>query len=308
MPFTLLHSFVLLAFAVSGFASAEDCAPPAIVLNALDRDGGVASGLRPTDLSIEAGGKPIPIKSITLDRNPRRVLLMLDTSGSMSAGSKRNPWGMTLATASFAVDAIPDSSTAALAIFARDVRRESPDFESRDAMAQRVLSLQARAPSGQTALYRSLERVLDDSAELRFGDVIYLVTDGGNNEGNATRSDAARKLVARGIRVFVFLVESDLPFLTPEEIDGQSEIQGLAESTGGALIKISSAQLTQSQREPLRRLGRQVADEAAAFYRLDLGTSPPRKPTRVKAKIIDPERSRNIQTITYSHEILACGH
>lgn len=306
MPVSL-YSLFLVAFAMHGFASAEECAPPAIVLNALDRDGGVASGLRPSDLSIEVGGKPIPINSITLDRDPRRILLMLDTSGSMSAHSTRNAWGTTLATASFAVEAIPDSSTAALAIFAREVHRESPDFESRDAVAQRVLNLKVREPYGATALYRSLERALDDSTELRFGDIIYLVTDGGNNEGNATRSDAARKLIARGIRVFVFLVESDQP-LTPEESAGQAEIQGLAESTGGAFMKISPTQLTQSQREPLRRLGRQVVAEAAAFYRLDLDTSPPRKPRHVKAKIVDPERSRNIQAITYFREILACGH
>jgi hypothetical protein len=305
MSASLFRSCVALALIACGVASAQDCAPPTLALNVLGRDGGMERGLRPSDLNVEVHGKPVSVSAITIDKRPRRIALLVDTSSSMSGDSKRNPWGITLATAAFAVDAIPINSVAALAIFAQKLRRESPNFESREAVGDRVLGLKELSPYGPTALYNSLEELVDEFAGLRFGDVIYLVTDGGNTSGG-TRAEAVRVLNARGIRVFIFLVEMNRGFPTEEEKLGPPEMEEMAQSTGGNLIKVSSAQLVPSQRGALDKLGRQIADQAAEFYRVEVNAAPLKKAERVKVKLVDRDREKNVQTVTYAREIAGC--
>jgi hypothetical protein len=136
---------------------------------------------------------------------------------------------------------------------------------------------------------------------------MYLVTDGGNNKGKGDVIEATRKLVARGIRVFIFLVRQDRRLETQEETEGASEMQVMADSSGGALIKISSVQLAQSQRGQLNTLSHQIVNQAAEFYRLDVGMNPPGKPEHLKINLVNRDKAKN-STISYSHEIEACQH
>jgi hypothetical protein len=292
-------------FLLSCSAVAGECSLPIILVNTADRDFKIQASLEATDLSVEVDGRRVQIRSLSPDNRPRRIVVMIDSSGSMEASLQKRGWGVGLATADYAVDVVPASATVALVTFSDKLQRESSGFENPKVVGTRVVDLKRTEPHRMTRLFDSIHQVLTDFTELQSGDAIYLVTDGGDNKSVISPGKLRQELIVRGIRVFLFLVSSLNVFHTAEELDGASEIQRLAEFTGGDIVPISAAAIAGADRAQLEKLAPHIVSEVESVYRMELGISAPGKPAHVKVSFTDRKRARNGH-IAYSHEIAPC--
>jgi len=230
---------------------------------------------------------------------------MVDTSGSMEASEQKRGWGVALPAAAYAVDAVPASASVALATFSDKLQQESSDFENPKIVGGRVLDLKSRQPQGMTRLFDSIHQVLVDFTELRSGDAIYVVTDGGDNKSRISQVKLIQELIVRGIRVFVFLVQRPNEPQTVEERSGAYQMEDLAEFTGGDVVPISAAGIAGAHRAQLDKLAPHIASEVENVYRVELGISAPGKAAHVKVSFVDRNRTKN-EHIAYSHEIAPC--
>jgi len=276
------------------------------LLNAFDSNFKIQRDLRAEDLKVDVDRKQVPILSLSLDAHPRRIVLMVDTSGSMEASSQKSGWGITLLAAAFAADVVPASAAAALATFSDKLRRESSDFENRQLVGARVLDLAKRHPEGPTSLFDSIDQVLIEFKELNLGDAIYVVTDGGDNKSRISLRRLEEQLISRGVRVFVFLVLQG-GSRTEEEVSGASQMDSFAESTGGDVVRISSAETSANGRAQLAKLAPRIVGEVEGVYRLELGISPAvERAARVKVAFVDRDRVKNTRNIAYPHQFVPC--
>jgi len=296
-----LRASLLLA---CSFAVAGDCSPPSILLNALDSNFKIERDLRAEDIKVEVDRKQAQILSLSLDTHPRRIVVMVDSSGSMEASPQKSGWGITLPAAAYAVDVLPASASPALVTFSDKLRRESSDFENRKLVGARVLNLAKRHPEGPTSLFDSIDQVLVEFQELHFGDAIYLVTDGLDNKSRISLPKLEKELISRGVRVFVFLVVRE-GSRTEEEMSG-TQMDGFAESTGGEIVRISSAEIAGNERAQLDRLAPQIVGQVEGVYHLELGLSEVEKAARVNVAFADRDRRKNTHSIAYSHQIAPC--
>lgn len=65
----------------------------------------------------------------------------------------------------------------------------------------------------------------------QFADSVFLVTDGDDNFRTGKPQQVVESLAARGVRVFVFLVDSGV-YKTPEEREAPESMEELARQTG----------------------------------------------------------------------------
>lgn len=283
--------------------AASDCSTGTILLNAFDRNFNIERDLRAEDIRVEVNGKPPAILSFSLDTHPRRIVLMLDSSGSLQASEQQSRWGIGLPAAAYAANVVPASASSQLVTFSDKLRRESSDFENRKVVQGRIFDLSKKQPKGRTSLFDSVHQVLAEFKELHSGDAIYLVTDGGDNKSRISRAEVTDELISRGIRVFVFLVAQETP-QTEEERSGALDMVGFAESTAGAVVQMTLSDV--EGREQLDKLAPQIIAQVEGVYQLELGISEGKRTSRVKVTFIDPDRKHSTRKTVYSQRIVPC--
>jgi len=79
---------------------------------------------------------------------------------------------------------------------------------------------------------------------------------------------------------------------------------GFAESTGGAVVRITSADVAGS--EQLDNLAPQIVAQVEGVYRLELGISGVKRTSRVKVALIDRDRKHRTRNTVYSQQIVSC--
>ena len=91
---------------------------------------------------------------------------------------------------------------------------------------------------GKTALYDSLLAGLQLLGSPTSSDILYAITDAGDNSSHAVPKDVAKALTSSGVHLFVSLLASNPSFRnrTPEEIMGPEDLSDLVHKTGGKLI------------------------------------------------------------------------
>lgn len=131
------------------------------------------------------------------------------------------------------------------------------------------------------------------------------MTDGGDNNSRISRAKVVEELelIGRGIRVFIFLVAQKAP-LTEEGRMGGQYMYGFAQSTGGAVIRMTFANV--AERDQLDNLAPQIVAQVEGVYRLELGISAVKKTSRVKIVFIDSDRKHSTRNPVYSQQIAPC--
>jgi len=277
----------------------QDCSRQTIPLTVLKS---VGSPWDWHSLNLTVAGRQVPIQSMSATTQPPRVLVLVDTSGSMAShfgGGGRPNWGVGLRTAAFAVDATPLDSSVSLGTF--NERDKFGQFESRQAAAKDLVALAQEEPRHRTALYDALKDAATQFQPAEFGDTIFLVTDGGNNHSVELQKRVQQELMARGIRVFVFLV-TDKDFKTQEEREAPDDMWEVANVTGGALVQADwSKQWVAS--DEAKKMVQQIRTMVRWPYQLQFKLDQPlQKPGKLK---ITPPDKRSLD-LSYPHEVLPC--
>lgn len=264
--------------------------------------------------------KPVRILSAMRDLGPRRIVVLLDASGSM-AGLTKGKWDFVQRAASDVAAHAPADSSVALVVFNDKVKQKVDFSAGPQAVLERIAQVRAgrtpdRLPAGRTPLRDAILEGLKLLEPATPGDVIYVITDGGDNASKSSPVAVEKALVSAGIRLFGFLV-ADSPELrrVPEEESGRHDFLQLVQATGGSTFDVSSTgwselwyPVEERDRLALKAVIGGLYLQMAQFYRLEVDLPEPvTKPRRWKLEMVN-ERGAKMKEwqVAYQATLLPC--
>lgn len=318
-----LITFIILIVAFLSAAGAKpqqvSCVDRTIPVNALDDKGVQITNLKALDLQARLRGKPTTILSLTEDSGPRRILILLDASGSMTADTE-DKWRLALKAANNLVTNSSETPAFSLIIFTDKVQETLGFEQGRDSIAKRLKELSPgkkalpKKTRPTTALWDAISAGADILGSSNSGDVIYAITDGGDNASNEKEALVERKLLDRGIRLFGFFFDERSS--SDPDVSNLTDTIGMADDTGGDAIAIlprmAFSEPYNFTKDELLRLDQSqqtLFGEIAHFYRLGLALSQNgEKPEDLLLSFSHPkdQKWRGIH-LRYPHKISPCS-
>jgi hypothetical protein len=232
---------IFLLLATSLFA--QDCLTRKLFINISNKEWQRVSGIPAENIQRTYRGKPITILGLKTDYSPkRRVLLLLDTSGSMSSvpdtrtGQQNTALSMIIEKI---IALIPPETPLAVGHFGPKV--ELPTAFDSDRVhtieAVKTILAQQRKFHGRTPLFDALHAGATLFSPHQPGDSIIVITDASENASN-NLDKVAREFERSGLRLFAFVLNDEVRS-TPEEVEGPRRLSDLIERTGGFLVSVS---------------------------------------------------------------------
>ncbi len=262
----------------------EPCTPEPILVSVVDLHGKPQDSLDKSNFEVKVGRKVVELKEVIYKVQPSRMVVVLDTSGSMGGSSgSHEKWEITRAAVQEVLSVPAPAVPIALIAFSNTVYKTFPFDQSRSAMLSWLDSIdpkQRSGPHGKTALRDAIaaaNHLLDTHHE---GDIIYAITDGGENDSKITTTrELQSQLLRNHVRLYTFLLAEHSPI--DEESTGKRDLGDMVANTGGLLFgeasrdSLSWANLPQySFNDKIKdRIAGQTAmliAQTAAFYRIDL--------------------------------------
>jgi uncharacterized protein YegL len=256
------------------------------------------SSFQPIQVQVQIAGGRASVLSFEQRNISPRVILLLDTSGSMG-GTHSWKWDNALLAARFVLNAVPPQSQVALVTFSEGANLST--FMDRQAVAQKVVDLKEAKPHGSTALYDAIQGSVQLFGMPQFGDAIYIVSDGADNYGAAQRKPVSNELIRRGIRVFAFIVE-DSGAKTPEERQGPANLKDFVNLAGGGTTLEGPLDTKWFASKDATEAGMAVRAQLQLPYRLEFGLAAPIAKT-VKLQVTTALKGVEL---AYPHRIETC--
>src|SRR5260370_1047667 len=223
---------LLLTGAICSPAQVGTLCPSVIIVNVLDQNGRPVSDLAKTGFRVRIDRRPVDVRDAEYRIIPRRMVVIVDLSGSMVGGSR----SFERAAAEEFMSSAPSQIPIALVSFSgKEI--ESMGFDhlrNQTATELRRVMETPGGSKGRTAIYDAIMagiRILQPS---QFGDSIYLITDGGDNSSSVTGSEVREALLKNEVRLFPFLVENG--YFEEEKVAGYRAISDLASDSGGYMF------------------------------------------------------------------------
>jgi hypothetical protein len=321
-----LCSLAYFLLAVSAQAQDDSCLRRTIPISVIEKTGSPATGLVAGDLRGVFRRKPVHILSATQDIRPRRIIILLDASGSMMTENQAK-WQLALLAATKLVTGAPETEKISLVMFTDQIEG-TPDLgERRDSILRRLQEV----ASGRKAFPKGIRRTAVWDAVLAgalalgpsaFGDAIYLITDGGDNASLEKPSFVERTLLESGVRLFGFFFDERSP-LEPGAY-GLSDIINLVDDTGGVALTLSPREtddawqitpthtLYASPKEMLSQLDSSIQTQLrhiSQFYNLEVAL--PRKVDKPGDLLLTFARSRDKpwhdRILSYARKFFPCS-
>lgn len=213
----------------------------------------------------------------------RRVVILLDVSGSMLQ-TELDQWTLALQVVGDAAANLPPEIHLAFVTFDEKIV-DTIDFrKGRGAIANRIIALTKGAKaipsrSRRTALFDSLRRVLSLVGPLHPGDVVYLITDGGDNLSRTSATEVETVFLTSQVRLFAFLLMERSALGYPFSRNAPLSFREFVESTGGGLVSVSaggeigrrSFHLSEGEKAGVAVTLRRLYDEMKEFSWLEIG-------------------------------------
>lgn len=196
------------------------------------------------DLEAKIRGKPVTIVSLAPDPRPHRIVLVLDTSGSMGASFEGEPgvWKLELSLAHHFFDVNRQGSQMAL-LFFNDQVNDVIEFRGNAAVGDKLQQVGIRDYAkthikGRTALRDAIMRGIQLLDHPTSADAIYVLTDGGDNASHQSAGELDRRLAVTSVRLFAVLLLKEARYRnrTPEEENGPEELAEIARKSGGEIL------------------------------------------------------------------------
>jgi Mg-chelatase subunit ChlD len=229
---------LFLALPASHFAQQQDCNHRSIFANVVDENQVPVSGLTAENFRGEFQGKPVRIVTAKWDTSPKRIVILLDFSGSMSIGQK-NLQGILLVWRFLMT--VPEGTQVALITFGDEVNVRSGFLGDRQALkqlAENITHVGAKAFKGRTSLWDAIAEAIRLLERPQLGDALFLATDGGDNASKQSRRAVEQLVQNAGLRFFAAMLWDigEYRKFDDNERTSYSELQDIAEKGGGAVF------------------------------------------------------------------------
>ena len=275
-PAVALLAALMVTLALPGAVAPQEpnCRRRTVLVNVVDRDGFPVQGFSAEHFRASFRGQPVRILSAQVESRPRRIVVLLDASGSMQ--STPSKWEMARRMAGDLIALIPAENSVALVTFGDKVY-ETVGFSQKPKEAlEKIISLESPKPTkgkigGRTALWDALLAALAMFGSPQSGDLIYVISDGGANVGRSSLRDVERAFLDSGTRAFAFALVDFSAMRSPEETNGLSNMKELTELTGGNLICVTVEYYAPRKHSDGVALGvRALYQQMISFYRLEI--------------------------------------
>ena len=284
-----------------------------MVVSVRDRDGQPLHGLNPANFHGSMHGRPVRISSVEAGPAVRRIVVLLDSSGSMTVPAEK--WRLARLLAGDIVAHASASSQLALVTFSGEIRGIEGFSVGRSALLDKIRKIDdPQQQGGPTGIADAIAKALDLLSPAQPGDSIYLITDGYDNHSKHKPRQLRDALTTSGTRLFAFLLMD--PMAGGNGPDAQ-DFRTLANESGGALAKFGVQSLVigtaQWHLQPRTRaaisLGAEVLyRQMENTYRLELELpSVLNKAQKWKLDVVDTQGSKHKDIdVIYPHELFPC--
>ena len=313
-------------------AQDDPCLTRTVVVTAIETQGNPVKNLQASDLAGKLHGQPVQVVSLELTRRRPRIMVVLDMSGSMVAPDDR-VWPITRMMLEDVVRLDSEAGQMGLALFGTEVFKLVGLSSDLYAVHKEVAALlRASAenvspmPERKTALWDALWQAADQLKPPVVGDVIYALTDGGDNHSKHTVEQLKERLLHRGTRVFAFIPTADIlsRSRSPEDSSGPGILGDAVKVSGGSFISICPDRrsencqgilpyfgnwISRENRSVLLDAAHRLYQQMAVFYEVKVQLrSPVEKMEKFEINAVDDRghKRRDIDLL-YPHRLPPCA-
>jgi hypothetical protein len=240
-------ALVLVFALISAAAGAQDnpCLERTVLVSALENTGRQASGFQADDFDARIGGQKIQVTSVRPAPADRRVVFLLDVSGSMGGRRVHDKWHTTVAIGNQVLSSAPASVSLAMIAFS-DKFLDLVDFgpPARSEIASKLQKYEAMSPLGRTPLLDTVDRAIGMLTPSRPADSIYLISDAGDNHSKDTVDRVRERLRTSGVRLDLIYIREDVmaSSMDPHFSDDKPDIfSTLALESGGWVLDVPAS-------------------------------------------------------------------
>jgi von Willebrand factor type A domain len=309
LAMTIFRTTVLLSLAFPLLMAAQEhntCENRTLPANVVDAHGQQILGLTTDQFRAEYHGQTIKVISAKFESGAPRILLLVDTSRSVSSDPRQ--WELVKSVARDMVSKGPPQAKLALATFSDKFETNVRFGQDRDAVREAILGLTAPSHiastvAGETALYDAILEAADMFGEPQSGDVVYVITDGLDNESKTTTGKVLQYLEQRNIRLFMSVIHNSRFTPLPGASDGPEIVGITARETGGDYTTLETGYVKSAIAV------HQLYDLMASFYLLDLESiKAPDKSRKLKLAVVDTSgKKMKGTTVLYPQDVSLCA-
>jgi hypothetical protein len=321
---------ILPAFFCPGFAQQvpnSSKGKRSVVVNVLDVHGNAVRDLAKENFRLRLNGKPVEVLDARYTFAPRRIVVLLDMSGSMTQEAGSAKWRIAREAVDDLLTATPTDVPIAMLTFTSNVR-DTFDFSTSRSVITNWLS---KGPGQQpklkfparTALLDAILAGLKVLSPIQSGDAVYLITDGGDNVSQATLVQTEAALLDSGARLFALLFDlplpapDDDPVTVTQEQEERVPFRNMVNYSGGSVFSIAGRRLNRASadyeytydeenRKTLNLYTKELNVQVNGFWTLDLTEPSSNKGSRMNVEVVDHKgKTRKDVRVTYSRMLSA---
>jgi hypothetical protein len=273
------------------------------LVNVLDLSGNAVRDLTKDNFHVKVNKQPVAVLSADYTVGPRRIVVLLDMSGSMGANIDTKKWQIARDAVEDLFTQTPTDIPIAFLTFSDQVHDVFDFRESRVAISRWFDGgpTQRTDLKGRTALRDAILAGVKMLQPFRAGDAIYAITDGGDNSSHVSLDQAKATLRDSGARLFAFLFAEHTPL--GEEVLSGGSLSEMARDSGGFVFGIPGggalAQLSgwvsqdyydynERTREKIRLFTRALNIQVNGFYTVQVAAPVQRgKVGKISMEIVD---------------------
>lgn len=241
MPVIVPFLFSALVVTLQLHAQTNTCLGQTVPVTVLTEKGDLVPGLTADNFKAFIHHASVKILSLTPDRSPRRVVIVLDASRGMT--SEKSEWDFYLLTAKELIKEMPSGTQLGLVVFSAQAEKAvalTTDWESvlvqLKTIKENYRTLIKDERSQKTALWDSLNESLSLFGPLQDGDTLYVISDGEDTASQLKPKEFERYMGR--LRVFALMPVEHLHDSSIPEFRQPKDLIELVRKTGGTTLSV----------------------------------------------------------------------
>lgn len=286
-----------------------------VLVSAFDARGNPVNSLSIQNFRVRVNSKPVTVRTAHYTFAPRRIVVLLDMSGSMSGFDNSGKWKIACDAVRELITQTSGEVPIAMMTFSSTVEDVFDFSASRDAIAHRLARTTPYTSGSKlpkkTALLDAIAAGLKLLEPFQPGDALYAITDAGENASRVSDSQVHVALLQSGVRLFVlFFSEPISQASSPKSI---GTFLDMVEASGGYTFPlVARPRPFQSRgviydpncRAEVKQFTLALNAMVRGLWALEIPASPSKKTEKIKLEIVDNTGKviRNIH-LAYAHAL-----